>query len=47
MHPGVKKRGDIEKAIKTTLPRASADLKLSVRRNLVNGMKIMLKSIEK
>lgn len=47
MHPGVRKRGDIEKSIQTTLPKASDELKLSIRRNLVNGMKIMLKGIEK
>lgn len=46
MHPGVEARPFISKAIQSTISKASADLAVSVRRNIVDELRIVLKDIK-
>lgn len=46
MHPGVAPRPFIAPAIEATLPKASQELALRIRKNLVDGMRIVLKDIK-
>lgn len=45
MHPGVAPRPFIGKAIASTLPKASPELRLAIKRNIVDFLKIELKGI--
>lgn len=42
-HPGVESKGYVDKAIETTLARATPELKAAIRRNLVNELRLAIK----
>ncbi len=46
-HPGVAKRGDIQKAIDATLPKASDDLRLAIRKNMVDIINVTISEINR
>lgn len=47
MHPGVKSKNFIQKSIDSTLAKSVPELKLAIRRNLVNELRLSIKQIGK
>lgn len=47
MHPGVAPRPFIGKAITSTLKKATPELRLSIRRNIIDSLKIELRDLNK
>ena len=45
-HPRMRKRGDIQAAIAATRARATAELKLAIRKNLINEIKVSIKKLQ-